>query len=208
MIYIVENNNKVVGVWDTFDDAKSFVLGCYQNNFINLNNVVIKTYQLNNCLCLDTTKINNPNVEKVVDETSIINHNNITLLNESSKIKTESSLINHNDPAVIHFNNVKIDLQHNINLLKQQKKKIEESKNTFNSDYNMFQLFAKNKLTDDAFIIPEIFVEKFELMSNLNNENKLTWENFIKEFSHNNLYNEYFGLNVYEKTFIDEEIDI
>ena len=204
MIYIVENNNNIVGVWDTIESARSFILGCYQNNFINLNNIVIKTYELNNCFCSDTIKINNP---KVVDESSKVEmyyHNDIVL----AKDKTETIPIDHNDPAVIHFNNVKIDLQHNINLLKQQKKKIEESKNTFKSDYNMFQLFAKNKLTDDTFIIPEIFVEKFELMSKLNKKDNLTWEYFIKEFSHNNLYNEYFGLNVYEKTFIDEEIEL
>ena len=207
MIYIVEHNNKVIGVWDTFDYAKSFVLGCKQNNFFNLNNIFIKTYQLNNCFCLETIKMDDINLENV--QNSLQTDLNKKSLNFSHKEPCEVKIFpKANDPEIIKMNNLKIDLQHNINLLKKQKKKIEESKNTFDSDYNMFHLFIKNKLLDSTFIIPEIFIEKFELMNKLNNENKLTWENFTKDFSHSNLYNEYFGLNVYEKTFIDEEIEL
>ena len=103
--------------------------------------------------------------------------------------------------------NQKIELQHKINILNQQKNRIEDSKNTYANDYKLFELFTESKQKDSDFVIPDIFIKKFNLMTQLNNENRLSWEIFIKEFQHENLYNEYFGLNNYEETFLDSESD-
>jgi hypothetical protein len=91
--------------------------------------------------------------------------------------------------------------------LKQQKKKIEESKSTYTNDYKLFKLFTEAKQSDPDFIIPDIFNKKFYLMTNLKNENKLSWENFIKEYQHENVYNEYFGLNNYEDLYLSNNDD-
>jgi hypothetical protein len=101
--------------------------------------------------------------------------------------------------------NQKIDLQHKINILNQQKKRIEDSKNIYANDYKLFELFTESKQKDSNFVIPDIFIKKFNLMTQLNNENRLSWEIFIKEFQYENLYNEYFGLNNYEEMFLDSK---
>jgi len=211
-IYIVEYSNRTIGLWNSYELAKTFIMGCYQNRLMNLS-ANIKTYNVNTCYCLKTEPINliSEKIEAKEIESNEIKAKEI----ESNEIKAKeiesneikAGEIDIKNPTYIEMNNQKIKLQHEINLLNQQKKKIEESKTTYENDYNLFKLFTENKQKDSTFVIPDIFIKKFNLMTELNSNNNLSWESFIKEYQHDNIYNEYFGLNSYENIFINSDTE-
>ena len=89
-------------------------------------------------------------------------------------------------------------------MLKVQKERIRESKEIYENDIILYSNF-KQKIVNDTFIIPELFKEKFELFKKLDEENRLNWENFVKEYVHSNIYNEHFKLNSYDESFVMEE---
>ena len=111
-------------------------------------------------------------------------------------------------------------LQRNINKLKLQKEKINESKQVYESDLKLFNIFKNSVETNENFEIPVIFAKKYEIMNKLFIEDKLSWENFINNYKNENYYGDYFSSNSYEEKFannskndlctttIDEQIDI
>ena len=91
-------------------------------------------------------------------------------------------------------------------MLKVQKERIRESKDIYANDIKLYNKFKQELFNNDQFIIPDLFKDKFELFKKLDNENKLDWDNFIKENTHDNIYNEYFKLNSYDETFTNNDI--
>ena len=227
-VYIVEYDGRIIGVWNSSESAKTFIMGCHQNGLM-ISSANIKTYNINTCFCFETetVNVNSTNIIKPHKQTRFaINYDTIDNeytqtkpLSESTKIISEfenkpheksveldsKPKIDLTDPIYVEIAKQKIELQHKINLLKQQKKKIEESKTAYENDYKLFELFTESKQKDYNFVIPEIFVKKFDLMTQLKKENKLSWDNFVKELQHENLYNEYFGLNSYEEMFLESD---
>jgi hypothetical protein len=206
-VYIVEYNGKTIGVWDSFNLANEFILGCQQSSLM-ISSANIKTFKMNSCFCNESNTIEQTNVVKMPKKTSFAINDVIGNSIESVKkpIKQKQK-IDENDPTFIKISNKKIELQHNINMLKQQKKRIEESKSTYENDLKLFELFTNSKIKDANFVIPEIFIKKFELMTKLKNENDLSWDSFVNEFKHENHYNEHFGLNDYENAFLNSDND-
>jgi hypothetical protein len=250
-VFIVEYNGQIIGVWDSYESAKTFILGCQQNSLMT-QSANIKTYQINTCFCVNTNTINQENKiktpekmsdkipeklfekmpnkipdkipEKIkktcwfdddsdqLEKKSNQNKDDIENIDKKSYMLEEELYkfrvkpkIDTKNPAYLEMTKQKVELQHKINMLTQQKKKIEESKNTYSNDYKLFELFSDSRKKDPKFIIPEIFTKKFDLFTKLKNENNLSWENFVKEFQHENIYNEYFGLNNYEEMFLESE---
>lgn len=115
--------------------------------------------------------------------------------------------IDYSNPAVLEMAKQKIDLQHKINILKRQKEKIEESKNVYENDLTLFNMFRKSKELDNNFEIPELFSKKYDIMEKLHVSNSLSWENFIKTFQHENFYGDYFSSNSYEDMFFNVKSD-
>ena len=224
-IFIVEYDGRTIGVWDSYDSANTFIMGCQQNSLM-ISSANIKTYQINTCFCLETNTIEESNNSLDLTTKASVKQTNILKSYKYTRIPTNNNTVINNDehenkfeqietkpnidiknPMYVEIIKQKIELQHKINMLKQQKKKIEESKNTYTNDYKLFALFTESKQKDSNFVIPEIFIKKFNLMTQLNNENRLSWENFVKDFQQENLYNEYFGLNNYEEMFLKSDDD-
>ncbi len=111
--------------------------------------------------------------------------------------------IDYSNPVVLEMAKQKIDLQHKINLMKKQKEKIEESKNVYENDLKLFNMFRTSKDSNPSFEIPELFIKKYEIMFELFLKDELTWENFIKKYQHENYYGDYFASNSYEDMFIN-----
>ncbi len=111
--------------------------------------------------------------------------------------------IDYSNPVVLEMAKQKIDLQHKINLMKKQKEKIEESKNVYENDLKLFNMFRASKDSNPSFEIPELFIKKYEIMFELFLKNELTWENFIKNYQHENYYGDYFASNSYEDMFVN-----
>jgi hypothetical protein len=82
-------------------------------------------------------------------------------------------------------------IDYNVNLLKQKKEKIEESKSIYKTDIELFNKFKKIKKENNTFIIPELFQSKFNLMIELEEQNKLTWENFHTFYKKTNIDTSY-----------------
>ena len=117
--------------------------------------------------------------------------------NEPIVVK-ENIISQENNEAFLKMAKQKIEIQHKINILKIQKEKIEESKRIFENDLKLFNLFNESKQKDSNFEIPELFNKKYEIMIKLNNDNKLNWDEFVKEFhTGENNYDDYFCLNNY-----------
>jgi hypothetical protein len=201
--YLIKYNNNIIGVYNDIDIATLFIKSCLSNKLM-IGSADILVYIMNSCLyvktinvILDLTKTEKPINKQVKIEENII------LANE----------IDYNDPKYLKLSEEKIDLQHKINMLKIQRERIEQSKKVYENDIKLYNNFKEQKDNDNLFIIPELFKDKFNIFENLDNQNKLSWDNFIKEYNHDNIYTDYFSSNSYDESFskkinINEEFDI
>jgi hypothetical protein len=194
LLYLIELNNNIIGTYDNLYDAETYILGCFQNNFFK--SAKIKVFKKNSCYLIDT-KIYSSN-------------NSITLVNKPTTndkiLIKENSLFHDNNEAFLLMAKQKMEIQHKINLLKVQKEKMEESKRVFDNDLKLFNLFHDSKKKDINFVIPELFKKKYDIMIKLDSDNKLTWNDFIKEYNTGeNNYDDYFVLNNYESEFLESE---
>jgi hypothetical protein len=76
----------------------------------------------------------------------------------------------------------KVDIQNSLYELKRKKEKLEESKRVYNVDIELYQRFKKIKETNENFEIPEMFINKYDLMNELENDNNLNWEAFHDKY--------------------------
>ena len=97
----------------------------------------------------------------------------------------------------------RIDLVHKINELKMQKKKIEEDKNAFTSDLQLYKNLLKEKEKRPDFKIPELFESKFKIFSKLEEANTLNYEDYKIEWDIVKPKNNYnlFSTTTYEDNF-------
>jgi hypothetical protein len=114
-----------------------------------------------------------------------------------------------NEKLINDIEKEKHNLIHNMNLLKLQQKKISEAKQVFDVDSKLFNQFKAAKETDNTFIIPELFVNKYKIMSKLFLEDKLDWSNYYYNVELNNkgsnIYDDHFITNSYENSFINNK---
>ena len=62
--YLIEYNNKIMGVYNDLDNATLFINSCLQNNLM-LRSAKILVYKLNSCYLIDTIIIKN-NQESII----------------------------------------------------------------------------------------------------------------------------------------------
>lgn len=235
--FLVEYNNKIIGNYTDYETAEAFILGCLQNNLMQSMAKILK-YKLNSCYMLEETVVTLNS--KQFDLTWVSSSAEPTNLGGRAELfhvqekqhSTPPELVQHHTtpilapqpidftkPEVIEIAKQKLDLQHNINLLKVHKYRIEESKKIYENDLKLFNIFSENKSKDVDFMIPPLFVDKFSIFEKLKAENKLCWENFTSLHKKENYYGDYFGVNDYEEFFykpsnkndmdsVSEDIDI
>jgi hypothetical protein len=170
----------------------------------------------------------NPVLQKsseVLQKSNPVLQKSSEVLQKSNPVLQKSSAELHEHNAVLHKRSAELHehsavLQRNINKLKLQKEKINESKQVYESDLKLFNIFKNSVETNENFEIPVIFAKKYEIMDKLFIEDKLSWENFINNYKNENYYGDYFSSNSYEEKFannskndlctttIDEQIDI
>ena len=190
--FLIKYKNKIIGVYTDLDQAKLFINSCLSNNLMN-GSVDILVYKLNSCYCINTITIKN-NIEETINP----------IKKEENKIITPiKKEIDCNDPLFLKLSEDKINIQHKINMLKVQKERIKESKEIYENDIKLYNKFKLILINDPIFTIPELFKDKFVLLKKLDEEHKLNWENFTKEYIHSNIYNEHFKLNSYDESYID-----
>ena len=203
MIYLIEYNQKTVGVYKSYEKAELFILSCLQNNLMN-GSAKIHEYESDSGYCVKTNTVthNKLNNKSVCFENILPKQ-----IKESKPQKPQKTTHDHEDPNVVKIANEKLDLQHKINLLKIHKQKIEESKKIYVEDLKLYNMFKNNHSNDNKFVIPELFKDKYEIMNMLEKEDKLSWENFSNNYKKETYYGDYFGVNSYEEHFMDPESD-
>ena len=212
--FLVEYKDKIIGSYDNYNTAETFILSCLQNNLMQ-NQAKILKFRADSCYCEEENIITLKPKENIPKQ-ELFQEKNIPkqeLFQQENIIKQEKNGIDHTDPKVIEISKQKLELQHKINMLKVHKQRVEESKKIYENDLKLFDLFTENKKKDPNFIMSDLFVQKYNIIKQLKEEDKLSWENFIKLHKQENYYGDYFGVNSYEESYVDnndlsEEMEI
>jgi len=201
-LYLIEYNGTIIGAYDDFSMAELFINSCIQSKLMTSSCKIIK-YTKNSCFStgsqlyntIDTHIDARPSVRLVLPPEFV----------NQPKIRVPDNIII--PPIDLEKNETyqkvakeKSELLHNINLIKAKKEKMIESKQVYENDLKLFELFSMNKKSDPGFIIPELFLDKFTLLNKLRESGTLSWETFMKEYKTNqsNEYDDYFAPNNYE----------
>ena len=199
-LYLIEYNNKIIGTYNNYNRAKTFILSCLQNNFIK-DSVLIHSFINNSCYKIKTTVITlDKNLS--IKELDIPVDIPVEIVSITPEMKLE------NEKRINEIEKEKHDLIHNMNLLKVQQNKIIEIKQVFDVDLKLFNQFKLTKETDNDFVIPELFLNKYKIRNKLLLEDKLDWSNYynkMKNNKDNDIYNEHFITNSYENSFINNK---
>ena len=149
-----------------------------------------------------------PSISSNIDENNNELISEITTdIQQKETITPEMKL--QNEKMISDIEKEKHNLIHNMNLLKLQQNRISETKQVFEVDLKLFNQFKTVEETDESFIIPELFVNKYKIMNKLFLEDKLDWSNYYYEIELNNkesnMYDEHFITNSYENSFINNK---
>jgi hypothetical protein len=85
----------------------------------------------------------------------------------------------------------KSNITHKINILNLEKKKIKEKENEFNYDLGLYNKFKIMMNINSQFVIPELFLDKFKIFKNLDDNNNLTFESFYDNYVTSNIETDY-----------------
>ena len=183
-----------------------------ENNKILTNDIINQTNELINLNNINNTLINNKSVkfENSIKSLKSVEHVESVEPNDSNDSSENSQSIDVNEFTVEekqfrNSNNVNIDkfvdlneeeeiinsdnistfindINFKLNSLKKIRNKIKEYKNKFDIDIQLFNKFLNNLNNDNQFIIPELFLDKFNIFKKLYDKNNLSWENFSNEY--------------------------
>jgi len=201
MNYLIEYNNNIIGVYNDYNLAILFINSCMQNKFI-VNNVNILTFNENSCYCINKETITNKNQILENDNEKTINIQNQILENDNEKtINIQNQILENDNEKTINIDQLekeknKInselhDINHKLNLYKKYKEQIENEKNKFQVDIELYKKFNENLKNDSNFIIPELFINKYNIMYKLDILGELNYDNFIKNYQVDNNHNEF-----------------
>jgi len=218
MYYLIEYNSNIIGAYTEYNTALHYILSCYQNKFMTMAAYIVSCHK-DTCFFKTKNKI-----ELVVDANQTTTQPSMP---QTTTQPTPQMLISKADTKQLTLtqknNNLfitpeyqeavenKCKLQHEINLLKCQKNKIEQSKNVYENDIKLYNMFKKSAEESPSFVIPEIFVKKYDIFKKLESENKLSWENFVDEYKNENMYNDHFNVTYHEEKYsnnVIQEFDI
>ena len=205
--FLVEYKDKIIGSYDNYNTAETFILSCLQNNLMQ-NQAKILKFRADSCYCEEEHMVFS---KEMLSKEMLSKQKNIIkpeLFQEKDIIKPEKNIVDHTDPKVIEISKQKLELQHKINMLKVHKQRVEESKKIYENDLKLFDLFTENKKKDPDFIMSDLFVQKYNIIKQLKDEGKLSWDNFIKLHKQENYYGDYFGINSYEESYVDNNNDL
>jgi hypothetical protein len=143
------------------------------------NNVELLNFEIES-----NTSTTNDNISNIS-----INHSwpipDATIVNIDDNKSEDSDDYYKNKNIIEKYNIIgqeKIDIVHNLNLLKQQKNKEIEKENIYNSDIKIYKILKLKKEKDNKFEIPELFKQKYEIFKNLELNNLLNYENYYKMY--------------------------
>ena len=184
MGFILCQNNNIVGVFESFALANNTALGIIENGWADSFKII--EFKKNSCVRLTTTDVEGEFNKNKTSEEKL--NNNTTEEIESSS-DDESISETDLEEKKKHIS----EARHKINILKLKKEKLEASKRKYDVDLDLYNRFKNNLEENISFEIPELFREKYKIFHRLEQENKLSWENFSAKFEekdfHGNMQN-------------------
>jgi len=260
-VYIIEYNEKILGIYNDYDQLELFLNSSIQNNFINDTNLYVLLFNINSCYLLEKkpyrnkiSKINNNEQHYLPNNTNSSHTNESTTnkpdntnsshTNESNTNKPDNTdnisenisfsetnnaiepiiisqpinasqsinavdvgndnlILNDQKEKIVLLAEQKKEILHKINLLKLEQNKLKNMHNEYECDIKLYNIFKNNLNKDNNFIIPKLFENKYKIMNKLENENKLSWDNYYNILSKSIEENNYelFNNNPYNDKF-------
>ena len=181
MLHSIIHKGKLVGLFSDYQKCKITLEGLISNNFADRKNLEIKSYYENSITSGEYNEDNDDNDSSSNILEEFTDNNTTDTPTKGQKNKPNKVLNNEEDTKK------KSEIQNSIFELKKKKEKLEESKRVYDVDVDLYNKFKKIKDTNEKFEIPEMFIEKYKLMEDLEKENKLCWENFFELFVPKNI---------------------
>ena len=213
MGFISCQNNNIVGVFESFLQANNMALGIIENGWSN--NFKIIEFKKNSCIKINSTIVKGTCKYIKKQSKELIKELHEELSEELESSSEEDTFIVNDDMLQVNDDMLQenkkkiIETKHEINMLKLQKNRIEETKYKYIIDLDLYYKFKINLEEDSNFKIPELFIEKYKLFDKLEKTNKLTCENFNIEYKeidfHGNISNIFKIDNPFENKFLENE---
>lgn len=198
-VFILFYKGNILGVFNDKECLNNQISNGKEIELFNEDDIKIINYKVNTIL----SKNNNEKIpENIKQENTKQPKKHIIIKKEHiPEVKNDKPKLSQEEFDKIAQE--KIDITHSINLLKMEKKKLEEEENVYNTDIKLFNMFKNHKLNNDDFQIPELFEPKYYIMKELEDKNELNFKNFKVEWDKVKPKNNYnmFGENDYEKKF-------
>ena len=232
-VFIIKFKTNIIGIYDTLKNATDYVYSLYNSRFINSNdkvyiqefkintNIILNEYNLN--LKYEITKKINTNYNGLINESALPNEQEYendsssisSLESDDEKISIGSTVkerIKQNNKDYIKKQNIigqqKIDVVHELNLLKEQQKILEENEKKYDADLELYYKFKNIKSTSTNFDIPFMFEEKYKTFEYLEVENILDYKNFTKKYKPTRVKTTYDDLFEIKEPLSDSESEI
>ena len=208
-VLVIEFKNNIIGVYNTFESAADYAYTLYNSKFIDdFDKVFIQEFKINTNIILNSYKLNlkyeitkKINTNYIGDIIELDDNNDDDNLRDTfesyiynkeideeeiSLDSAEKERIKQNNKEYAKKQNIlgqhKIDVVHELNLLKVKQKLLDESNKKYESDLKLYYKFKDTKLKSANFDIPFMFEEKYNTFEYLEVNNILNYKNFIKKY--------------------------
>jgi hypothetical protein len=172
MLFAILYNEKVIGLFDDFTLCNNMVNGLVNNKFVESNNVNIVAYHTNSITYVRPPQPSKDDSEEESSEYNTTDSDN--LINNHTQVKETKE----EEEKRLRREARRRKQEYNLKILKQRKERLEERQRMFEVDLNLYNKFKKLKSENSVFDIPELFRDKYEIMTELDNLNNLDCDNF------------------------------
>ena len=193
MLYSLHHYSKLIGLFNSLEKCRDTANGLISNNFANSKDLLIREYKHNSLF--KTKDINldlefsddeyEPDSDSETSDGDLHNEDDDEEEDEDEDEEEEEEEEDEEDEEEkLDEEELKklAEISKRLNILKKEKERMENSKNTYDVDIKLYERF-KNELKDNEnFEIPEMFREKYKIMDKLFNENNLTWQTFVENY--------------------------
>lgn len=203
MLYSLHHYSKLIGLFNSLEKCRDTANGLISNNFADSKDLLIREYKHNS---LFRTKDIHLDLEFSDDEyepdsDSETSDGDLQIEDEEEDDEEEDEEEEEEDEEEkLDEEELKklAEISKRLNILKKEKERMENSKNTYDVDIKLYERFKKELKENENFEIPEMFREKYKIMDKLFNENNLTWQTFVEN------YDPQFSDNSYMNLFDDQ----
>jgi hypothetical protein len=172
MLHALFNGNVLLGLFSDYEKCNITINGLINNKFVSKEKIKVKTFIHNSITEIEYIEYNKSETE-VEEFSELFTTDSIKpppIITPEIQKQREEDIKERNE------------LQNSLNLLRKQKEKLEENKRVYNVDLELYNRFKKLKVDDENFEIPEMFEEKYNVMSELESNNNLSWETFYENY--------------------------